>query len=75
MTHTQQSQCELAYSLLLHLKAKGMTPEQLAEKSGVSIEEIEAILRGEFDFGIEGKIQDKIGERIFVFTKPKDLEK
>ena len=51
-----------------------MTPEQLAEKSGVPIKEIEAILRGEFDFALAGEIQDEIGEQLFVFTKPKEIK-
>jgi hypothetical protein len=70
MTYTEQAQVDLAHALLSAMKSKGWSVKDLAIAADVPKAEIEAILRGEFDFGIIGKIQDDLNEQIIVIRKP-----
>jgi hypothetical protein len=70
MTFTELAQVDLAHALLYAMKSKGWSVKDLAIAADVPKAEIEAILRGEFDFGIIGKIQDDLNEQIIVINKP-----
>ena len=61
---------DLAHALLSAMKKRGWGIQELVEAADVSRAEIEAILRGGFDFGIVGKIQDDFDEQIIVIKKP-----
>jgi lambda repressor-like predicted transcriptional regulator len=69
MKPTEFNQIELAHALLYAMKSKGWSIRDLAIAADVPKSEIETILRGEFDFGIIGKIQDDLNEQIIQINK------
>lgn len=70
MTYTEQAQIDLAHALLTAMKKRGWGIQELVESADVTRNEVETILRGEFDFGVVGLIQDELDEQIIVIKKP-----
>lgn len=68
MTPNEKSQVELAASLMAAMKNQGISAEELSEKSGVPVDEIQKILAGEIDLGPIFQMQEIMDYQLVLGT-------